>query len=121
MPTQFAGRIGRWCGHLSVPASPTYFDNSRTRSYCAYSRCGWGRSNIFLSLIIFLHFLPLSWKGGWMNDEYLCLFYNSISVISGQWAGDNQRMCAMEPRLQMKKSSPQAGLEPGAARSVGSV
>ena len=34
--------------------------------------------------------------------------------------GDIERLCAMEPRLLFKKkSTPQAGLEPGSARSVG--
>ena len=35
---------------------------------------------------------------GWMDDAILCLF-NSFSVISGRWADDNERLCAMEPRL----------------------
>ena len=33
--------------------------------------------------------------------------------------GDNERMCTMEPRLQMKRSLPQAELEDGTARSAG--
>ena len=32
--------------------------------------------------------------------------------------GDNQRRCAMEPRSRLKRS-PQAGLKPGTAKSVG--
>ena len=27
--------------------------------------------------------------------------------------GDNERLCAMEPGLRLKRFSPQAGLEPG--------
>ena len=29
-------------GKLSVPGRPTNLNYSRTRAYCAYSRCGWG-------------------------------------------------------------------------------
>ena len=31
--------------------------------------------------------------------------------------GDNERLCAMEPPLRLKRSWPQAGLKPGTARS----
>ena len=34
---------------LSVPGRPTNLDNSRTRAYCARSRCGWGGLDIFFS------------------------------------------------------------------------
>ena len=33
--------------------------------------------------------------------------------------GYNERVCKMEPRYRMKRSPPEAGLEPGIARSVG--
>ena len=32
--------------------------------------------------------------------------------------GDNERLCGMEPHLQLKRSLNQAGLEPRNARSV---
>ena len=54
----------------------------------------------------------------WMDDFRFYVLYNSISVISGQWVGDNGRLCAMEPYLRLKRSLPQAGLKPRAARSV---
>ena len=38
---------------------------------------------------------------------------NSISVISGQWLGDNERLCSIEPRLRLERFPSQAGLEPG--------
>ena len=44
-----------------------------------------------------------------MDDLRFYVLFNSISVISGRWAGDNERLCAMEPRLRLKRSSPQAG------------
>ena len=33
------------------------------------------------------------------------VLFNSISVILGRWAGDNERLCAMEPRLRLKTHS----------------
>ena len=42
-------------------------------------------------------------------DGLLYAPFNSI-FVSERWAGDNERMCAMEPRLE--RSLPQAGLEP---------
>ena len=48
-------------------------------------------------------------------DGWLAIFRsNSILVISGRWASDNERLCAI-----CAKISPQAWLEPGTARSVG--
>ena len=53
-----------------------------------------------------------------MDDlQFYILFYDS-SVISGRWMID-ERLCAMEPCLWPKRSLPQAGLEPGTARSAG--
>ena len=54
---------------------------------------------------------------GWFNDLRFNVIFITISIISERWAGDNERPCAVEPRL--KRSPPQAGLEPGNARSVG--
>ena len=45
--------------------------------------------------------------------------FNSSSVISGRWADGIERLCAIEPRLRLKRSPPQAGLEPGTAGSKG--
>ena len=56
----------------------------------------------------------------WMMDDLrFYVFFNSISAISGQWADDNERLCAMVPCLRLKRSSPLAGLELTTARSVG--
>ena len=60
--------------------------------------------------IIGAHFLYLL---SVMYDLRFYAIFNNISVISGQWAGDNENLCAMEPRLRLKSSPPQAGLEPG--------
>ena len=55
----------------------------------------------------------------WM---YYLRFYvplNSISVILGLWIDDNERLCAMIPRLRLNRFPPPAILEPGAARPAG--
>ena len=41
-------------GKLPVPGRPTNFDYSRARTYCAYSRCGWGLLGHFYSRLSFL-------------------------------------------------------------------
>ena len=56
---------------------------------------------------------------GWMDDLRFIVLLNSISVRLGQRAGDNEWLCAMEPRLRLKRSSPQSGMELGTARSAG--
>ena len=48
-----------------------------------------------------------------------CDLFNNISVMSGQWVGDNERLCAMQPRLRLERSPLQAELEPVAARLAG--
>ena len=51
----------------------------------------------------------MTWQAkriGWMNDLRFYVLFNSISR---QWAGDNERLCAKEPRSRLKRS--QAGLE----------
>ena len=54
-----------------------------------------------------------------MDNLRFYVLFNSISVISGPWLGDNERLCAMEPRLQLERFLPQVRLEPRTARSVG--
>ena len=53
------------------------------------------------------------------GDLRFYILFNSISVISGRWADDNEKLCKMEPRLGLKVSSPLVGLELTTARSVG--
>ena len=40
---------------------------------------------------------------GWMDGLRLYVLFNSISVISGRWANVNERLCAMEPRLRLRR------------------
>ena len=52
-----------------------------------------------LSEIIFIIAILATTKKRWMNDLGFYVLFNSISVIPGQWADDNKRLCAMEPCL----------------------
>ena len=38
---------------------------------------------------------------GWMDDLRFYVLFNSISVISGRYLDDNERLCAMELRLRV--------------------
>ena len=61
---------------------------------------------------------------GWMDGCLACdliPFLNSISVISGQWVGGNERLCEMQPQSQLKIYLPRVGLEPGTASSTGQL
>ena len=46
-----------------------------------------------------------------MDDLQFYVLFNSISGMSGRWADNNERVCTMEPRLRLKRPSPQARLE----------
>ena len=50
------------------------------------------------SIFIFISFDVISI---YKDDLRLYMFYNSISVLSGQWVSDNERLCAMEPYLKI--------------------
>ena len=39
--------------------------------------------------------------------------FNSISVISGRWKGEHEKLCAMKRRLGSEKILPPAGFKPG--------
>ena len=54
---------------------------------------------------------------GWMTCDFT--FFSTTSFMSGRWAGGNERLCAMNSRLQLKISTPQTNFEPSIARSVG--
>ena len=40
---------------------------------------------------------------GWMDDLRFYVLFNSITVISGRCLDDNERLCAMELRLRMRR------------------
>ena len=58
-------------------------------------------------LTIFLSFSLSLGNGriskGWMDDLRFYVLFNSISVISGQWEDNNERLCAMELRLRLRR------------------
>ena len=38
-----------------------------------------------------------------MDDLRFYVLFNSVSVISGRWEVDNERLCAMERRLRLRR------------------
>ena len=42
-------------------------------------------------------------RNGWMDDLRFDILFDSISVISGRWVDDNERLCAMAPRLRLRR------------------
>ena len=47
------------------------------------------------------------------DDLRFYVLLNSISVISGQWANDNERLYAMETRLRLGRYRPERDSNPG--------
>ena len=39
----------------------------------------------------------------WMDGLQFYVLFNSVSIISGQWEIDNERLCAMELHLQLRR------------------
>ena len=50
----------------------------------------------------------------------LCPFH-SISVRPGQWDGDSEKLCAMEPSYWLDRFPPPEGFEPGTTRQQASA
>ena len=46
------------------------------------------------------------YEDGWMDDLQFKVLFNSISVISGRYLGDFERLCAFEPRLRLERFPP---------------
>ena len=44
-----------------------------------------------------------------MMDGWMACDFNSVSVISGRCLGDNERLCAVEPRLGLERLPPRVG------------
>ena len=40
---------------------------------------------------------------GWIDDLQFYVLFNNVSVISGRWEVDNERLCAMELHLRLRK------------------
>ena len=39
----------------------------------------------------------------WMDDLRFYVLFNSISVTSGRWLDENEKLCAMEPSFTIEK------------------
>ena len=72
------------------------------------------RRNYVASTSVRPHF-EVMWLLGRLGNLRLYILFNSLLVISGLWVGDNERLCSIEPRLRLKRSPPQVGLELGTA------
>ena len=48
--------------------------------------------------------------GVWMDDMRFYVLFNSVSVISGRWEVDNERLCAMELPLWLRGFRLEQGL-----------
>ena len=59
----------------------------------------------FFSCIISKSFFKhrISHRHGWMDDLRFYVLFNSISVMSGRWEVDNERLCAMELHLRLRR------------------
>ena len=42
---------------------------------------------------------------GWMDDLRFYVLFNNISVISGRWLDDNERLCARDLRYETEHFS----------------
>ena len=47
-----------------------------------------------------------------MDDLRFYVLFNSISVISGRWKGEDERFCAIKLLLGSERISPPSGFEP---------
>ena len=63
---------------------------------------GWGVTLpfvLFLSVQFSMDGWVNRWMYGWMDGLRFYVLLITILVISGRWAGDNERMCAMAQSL----------------------
>ena len=49
----------------------------------------------------------------WTDEMQFDVLLNSISVISGRWEDDDEKLCAMEPRLRLRRFCLEQGWNPG--------
>ena len=53
-------------------------------------------------------------RNRWMMDDlWFYVLFNSVSVISGRWPDDNERLCAMEPHLRLRRFRLERGSNSG--------
>ena len=61
------------------------------------------RKNSHLTSCAKTSFLFFEGMDGWMDDLRFYVLFNSISVITGRCSDDNERLCAMELRLRLRR------------------
>ena len=96
-----------------------YADLSCTRGYLCHFTT-WGQLVWLPGCFSGQHnpsYMRSTLKRRWMDDLQFYVLFNSISVISVQWSGDNERQCAMD--WWLRRFPPQVGLKSGTTRSVG--
>ena len=49
----------------------------------------------------------------WIDDLRFYVLFSSISVLSGRWADDNERLYAEEPRFRLRRFRPEWDPNPG--------
>ena len=59
------------------------------------------------------NYLKLYQSYRWMDDLWFYVLFNNISVISGRWTDDNERLCATEPRLRLRRFRLERGSNSG--------
>ena len=53
------------------------------------------------------------WMDGWMDEPRFYVLFNGISVILGRWADENEKLCAITPRLRLRRFRLELGSDPG--------
>ena len=100
-----------------MPGRSTHLDNGRARAYVLAVGAGGDCLDICSSLAYHLFFLSPSLWNGWMGNLWFKSFSTEFFLILGRWVSDGW-LYAMEFRLRLRRSPPQAGLESGTARSA---
>ena len=87
-------------GMFHIPCSP-----ARTRITCTQSALAQNLTNKQSSTQVNLYLIASiqARLDGWMDDLRFYVLFNSISVISGRCLDDNERLCAMELRLRLRR------------------
>ena len=57
---------------------------------------------------VFVVPIKVTGKVGWMDDLGVYVLFSRISVISGPWKGEHERLCAMKRHLGSNRISPPA-------------
>ena len=68
-------------------------------------------SLLFINVLIKL--FSRATRDGWMDDLQFNVLFKNISVISGRWTDDNERLGAMKPRLRLRRLRIERGSNPG--------